>query len=349
MSVGFKAVQWSRDKAVYDTILLAAVAFYIGSFIGISNWSEPPKDEPAAIDVRIRAFGSCAFLMLTVILAIGPLARLNPWFLKLLFNRRHFGVLTFLVALLHAWFMIEWYQVQGKLPDLINELSAWPDYARFIGFPFKVLGLGALLALFLLAATSHDFWLSFLTPPVWKWLHMMLYAAYGLVVMHVALGIMQYDRNVLIPLMLALSLAVVTALHVTAGWRERSGDRGSAIGNEGWIAVAAPAAIPDKRALIVVAPGGERIAVFRDGGQIGALSNLCAHQNGPIGEGRIIDGCVTCPWHGWQYRLSDGCAPPPFTERVATYPVRLREGVVEVHPVALPAGTPAAIVVGSPP
>src|SRR5258708_32299800 len=45
-----------------------------------------------------------------------------------------------------------------------------------------------------------------------------------------------------------------------------------------------------------VPPDGERIAVFRDGAQIGALSNLCAHQHGPIGEGRIIDGCVTCPW-----------------------------------------------------
>ena len=58
-----------------------------------------------------------------------------------------------------------------------------------------MIGFAALLVLFLLAATSHDFWLSFLSPPVWKWLHMTLYVAYGLVVMHVALGIMQYDRN----------------------------------------------------------------------------------------------------------------------------------------------------------
>ena len=95
----------------------------------------------------------------------------------------------------------------------------------------------------------------------------------------------------------------------------------------------------------MTAPGGERIAVFRDGGQIGALTNLCAHQNGPLGEGRIIDGCVTCPWHGYQYRLEDGCAPPPFTEKLATYRVRVRNGVVEVDPRPLPPGTPAAIVV----
>ena len=66
--------------------------------------------------------------------------------------------------------------------------------------------------------------------------------------------------------------------------------------------------------------------MFRDGTQIGALTNVCAHQNGPIGEGRIINGCVTCPWHGYEYRLEDGCAPPPFTEKLATYRVRLRDG-----------------------
>ena len=64
--------------------------------------------------------------------------------------------------------------------------------------------------------------------------------------------------------------------------------------------------------------------MFRDGDEIGALTNLCAHQNGPLGEGRIIDGCVTCPWHGYQYRLADGCAPPPFTEKLVTYRVRIK-------------------------
>ena len=35
-----------------------------------------------------------------------------------------------------------------------------------------------------------------------------------------------------------------------------------------------------------------------DGKAVGVIANVCAHQNGPLGEGRIIDGCVTCPWHG---------------------------------------------------
>ncbi|MEA2634783.1 MAG: hypothetical protein QOH92_1550, partial [Chloroflexota bacterium] len=128
-----------------------------------------------------------------------------------------------------------------------------------------------------------------------------------------------------------------------AAARERVIDQGTAADQDGWLRVGAPQSIPDKGARIVAAPGGERIAVFRDGTRVGALSNLCAHQNGPIGEGRIIDGCVTCPWHGFQYRLEDGCAPPPFTEKLATYRVRLRAGEVEVDPRPLPPGTPAAI------
>jgi len=52
---------------------------------------------------------------------------------------------------------------------------------------------------------------------------------------------------------------------------------------------------------------------------------------------------VTCPWHGYQYRLQDGCAPPPFTEKLVTYRVRVARGVVEVDPRPLPPGTPAAI------
>ena len=118
MSVGFKAVQWNRDKLIYDAILLASVAVFIGSFIGIEAWLHPPKDAGGWIDLRIRAFGICAFTMLTIILSIGPLARLSPRFLPLLYNRRHFGVLTFIIAALHASFMIEWYIAQNVLPSL---------------------------------------------------------------------------------------------------------------------------------------------------------------------------------------------------------------------------------------
>jgi nitrite reductase/ring-hydroxylating ferredoxin subunit/DMSO/TMAO reductase YedYZ heme-binding membrane subunit len=343
MSVGFRAVQWNRAKIVYDAVVIACAVVFILGFAAVAWATHAPKSLPDVIDIWIRAFGTTAFLMLTVILCIGPLARLNPRLLPLLYNRRHLGVVTFLVALTHVVLMLEWFRVQGLLGTLPADFLAWGDYLKFIGFPFKTLGLAALTIMFVMAATSHDFWLAFLRPPVWKAIHMAVYAAYALVVMHVALGLMQYEHSPLIPFMLIGSLALVGTLQLIAGWREPGADRGGIPAPDGWLTVGPPASIPDKAARIVAAPGGERIAVFRDGDEIGALTNLCAHQNGPLGEGRIIDGCVTCPWHGYQYRLSDGCAPPPFTERLATYRLRLKDGMVEVDPRPLPPGTPASI------
>jgi hypothetical protein len=61
MSSAFRAVQWNRTKLVYDGILLAGVALYISAYLILVYWLDPPKDLPAAIDLRIRAFGSCAF------------------------------------------------------------------------------------------------------------------------------------------------------------------------------------------------------------------------------------------------------------------------------------------------
>src|SRR5881392_4446304 len=125
MSAGFRAVQWNQAKLVYDSILLASVALYISAYMILVYWLDPPKDLPAAIDLRIRAFGSCAFFMLTIILSIGPLARLDRRFLLLLYNRRHFGVLTFFIAFTHALLMLQWFAAQDAMPSLMKEFTTW--------------------------------------------------------------------------------------------------------------------------------------------------------------------------------------------------------------------------------
>jgi nitrite reductase/ring-hydroxylating ferredoxin subunit/DMSO/TMAO reductase YedYZ heme-binding membrane subunit len=340
----FRAVQWNCRKIVYDATVLACVIAFVTVFLAVASSMNPPKNAEEAIGLRIQAFGICAFLMLTVILSIGPLTRLDRRFLPLLYNRRHLGVLTFCVVLVHVWFMIDWYLVQNALPNLGNELTDWASYGKFVGFPFKVLGIAALLIMFLMAATSHDYWLAFLTPRIWKGMHMAIYVAFGLVVMHVALGAMQDAVQTPFALiMLIAAFGTVTTLHILASRRERAADRGIRTGYDGWLSVCHALSIPDKGARIVASPGGERIAVFRDGNRISAMTNLCAHQNGPIGEGCIIDGLVTCPWHGFQYRLEDGCSPPPYTEKLTTHRVRINRGVVEVDPRPLLPGTPVAI------
>ena len=49
------------------------------------------------------------------------------------------------------------------------------------------------------------------------------------------------------------------------------------------------------------------IAVFKSGGEIFALNNICPHQHTAlINEGFIEDGCVVCPAHSWKFDLRTG-------------------------------------------
>ena len=98
--------------------------------------------------------------------------------------------------------------------------------------------------------------------------------------------------------------------------------------------------IPEDRAIIVAVEGGERVTIFRYDGKLSAVANVCAHQNGPLGEGRILYGCITCPWHGFQYRPEDGCAPPPFTEKIASYQMKLIGDQILLDPRPNAPGTP---------
>ncbi|MCR9085583.1 MAG: ferric reductase-like transmembrane domain-containing protein [Rhodobacteraceae bacterium] len=336
MSDRYVPVQWNPNKWLYDAVLIACVAAYILIYLNLGN---PAADVTRPADgaiVRMRAFGTCAFFMLTAILCIGPLARLDRRFLPLLYNRRHFGVITAVVAVTHSTYVLNWYFAFSPTPRLEALLGANTSYGQLLGFPFEAFGVFALIVLAILAATSHDFWLNFLTPPVWKRLHLMIYPAYAAVVAHVVLGYLQDTKNPAFALVFGAAALSVAGLHLAAHLKDGAARRAKGA----WIPVARPQDISDSRARIVKMPDGRRAAVFRDGARIGAVSNACAHQNGPLGEGRVIDGCITCPWHGFQYRLEDGCSPPPFTEKVPTYDLRLQDGVIEIAAEANAPGTP---------
>jgi nitrite reductase/ring-hydroxylating ferredoxin subunit len=155
----------------------------------------------------------------------------------------------------------------------------------------------------------------------------------------VALGALQSETSPMLAASLVIGVATVLSLHLAAAFREkrldREKDQASA---EGFVEVCKVDRIAENCATIV-ALSGERVAVFRYDGKVSAISNVCQHQNGPLGEGRIIDGCVTCPWHGYQYRPESGAAPAPFKEKVPTFRVKVVQGTVFVHPSPNPPGT----------
>ena len=345
MSVEYKAVQWNRQKRLYDFVLIGGVAAYLLIFGAVTEFYFPFVTEEILI---MRAFGTAAFLLLHVILCIGPLCRLNPKFLPLLYNRRHAGVTCFLLGLIHAVMVVATYHAGADTNPILSIFITNRLTGSLAGVPFQPFGFFALVILFLMAATSHDFWLANLTAPVWKALHMLVYAAYALLVLHVTFGALQGETSVLYGVTMAVGLLTVIALHKAAARREVALDLEkseirnpkSEIEADGFVDACAVADIPENRARIVCV-SGERVAIFKYDGKISAVSNVCQHQNGPLGEGKIVFGCITCPWHGYQYLPETGASPPPFVEKVPTFNVRVQNGRVLVQPKPNPAGTKA--------
>ncbi len=343
MAAGYSVIGWTPFKRAYDGILALGLAVFLAAHVSASLMAAPPGQSPSEIQILIRASGAASFCLLTIILCLGPLARLTPRALPLLYNRRHLGVACFLVALLHGALVVLWYHGFSSINAFVSLLTSNPRYASFGGFPFESLGVAALVILFVMAATSHDFWNSLLGPRLWKAIHMAAYAAYGLIVAHVMLGTVQTENGLFQACLAGGSAVLVSGLHIVAGLKERGPDRRltkAAAESGGWLDAGEAASIPDGRAVILTPPEGERIAVFRDGVKVYAVANACRHQGGPLGEGRIIGGCIVCPWHGFEYRPEDGCAPAPYPEKIPTYRTRIINGRVIVDPVPQPPGTP---------
>lgn len=339
MSHDYVAVQWNRRKKVYDIALWGGIALYIAVFMVVSIAQHPGIEALSPMTLLIRALATLAFFLLSLILCVGPLARLNSIFLPLLYNRRHMGVSMFIIALAHGVLATIWYHSFGVQNPIVSIFTSPGSFDTAADIAFQPFGFVALLILFVMAATSHDYWNTNLGAPIWKALHMGVYVAYGLLIVHVALGAMQDDSTGLLPAMVGLSVIVVGGLHLAAALKSRLADRELASGEE-WLDVGSWRDIENNTAITVNVANDERVAIFRyEGNKLAAVSNVCKHQNGPLGEGRVIDGCITCPWHGFQYRPEDGRAPAPFDERIATYLVKLEGEQVYLNTEALPEGT----------
>ena len=338
MAVAYQAVQWNRQKRIYDLVLLGGVAVFLVTFIAVTKILFPLITDEILL---MRAFGVAGFVLLHVILCIGPLCRLNRALLPLLYNRRHAGVVMALLSLVHAVLVVVTYHAGSDTNAFVSIFVSDSPRGSPLGIPFQPLGFVALVILLLMAATSHDFWLANLTAPVWKTLHMLVYVAYALLVLHVALGVLQAEGSPVYVAVTAVGFMVVLGLHVVAGFREGPWDfERDTVSSGEFVEVCHVDQIREGRARIVCL-SGERVAVFKYDGKISAVSNVCQHQNGPLGEGRVIDGCITCPWHGYQYFPETGASPPPFSEKVPTFKALVKNGRVLVHPKPNPAGTRA--------
>ena len=81
----------------------------------------------------------------------------------------------------------------------------------------------------------------------------------------------------------------------------------------------------------MVIVSGRHVALFRLGEQFHALDNMCLHRGGPLCDGAIAQGVVTCPWHGWSFEIATGTMVQDPHVGVSRHEVRVQDGEVAVR------------------
>ena len=72
------------------------------------------------------------------------------------------------------------------------------------------------------------------------------------------------------------------------------------------------------------------VVAIADGDRVHVLADRCSHLSGPLSGGDVDDGCLTCPWHGSTFRISDGSVVHgPATAPQPVFDTRVRDGVVQ--------------------
>lgn len=84
----------------------------------------------------------------------------------------------------------------------------------------------------------------------------------------------------------------------------------------------------------IVAVGKRKIVLFHYNQKITAMANACLHKAGPLGLGQVsekYDGLyVSCPWHGWEYNIETGSAPPGYPDQQAVYEIKIEAETILV-------------------
>ena len=105
---------------------------------------------------------------------------------------------------------------------------------------------------------------------------------------------------------------------------------------EGWYFVASRQSLKKARLIQKTWMGQEIVAWCDDAGRVSVVESVCPHlgsQLGPAAGGRVRDGCLVCPFHGYEFDATGQCvatpyAPPPRTAKLRTFPTREVLGMV---------------------
>lgn len=127
------------------------------------------------------------------------------------------------------------------------------------------------------------------------------------------------------------------ALLAAGGARGTGADRAAFYGDSRRAAVAEWHAVADlddvPEGLTPVEVAGETVLLVRIGEGVHACSATCPHKFTALSDGTLAPGRITCPLHAATFDLSSGRPFPgsEFAGNLPIYPLRIRDGVVEVQ------------------
>jgi nitrite reductase/ring-hydroxylating ferredoxin subunit/uncharacterized membrane protein len=108
---------------------------------------------------------------------------------------------------------------------------------------------------------------------------------------------------------------------------DRSGER---LTEPRWTPVLPEAALDGQPRRVDVA--GVGVVLYRSDGRVVAVGERCPHLGAPMDDGWIDRGRIVCPWHGSRFECESGeVLRGPATAALPNYPVRIRDGLIEVR------------------
>jgi nitrite reductase (NADH) small subunit len=93
-----------------------------------------------------------------------------------------------------------------------------------------------------------------------------------------------------------------------------------------FIRIAAQSELPQPGDVREFTANGRAFCVANFDGVIKVLNGVCPHEEGPLGEGTIENGCVVCPWHGYAFDLRTGEATDDPTLKVEIFEAKIEGG-----------------------
>ena len=98
----------------------------------------------------------------------------------------------------------------------------------------------------------------------------------------------------------------------------------------GWQYLMAAADLPEGK-LVRQMLGEVPVVAIRTNGTVRVLADRCSHMSGPLSDGELADGCLTCPWHGSVFRIADGSvARGPATAPQPAFEAREADGAIQI-------------------